>query len=68
MSQNSSLGHFLKGLSLASDRVAVQIEGDVVGADHDAVARTIDEVAVERRIGGDRLAAADLDGLRCLSA
>jgi hypothetical protein len=39
------------------DRVAVQIEGDVVGPDDDAVVRTIDEITVERRVDSDRVAA-----------
>jgi hypothetical protein len=57
-------GALLDQLAVAGDRVAVQIERDAVGADHDAVVRAVDEVALERRIDGDRLAAADLDGLR----
>src|SRR5215218_10315354 len=43
---------------VAIDRVAVEIERDVVGSDHDAVARAVHEVAVERRVGGDGVAAA----------
>jgi hypothetical protein len=37
--------------------VAVQIEGDVVASDHDAVVRAVQEIALERRVGRDRLAA-----------
>jgi hypothetical protein len=46
--------------AVTAERVAVQIEGDVVGADHDPVVRAVEKVAVERRVGGDRLAAAGL--------
>jgi hypothetical protein len=54
----------LDRLAVAGDRVAVQIERDAVGADHDAVVRAVDEVAVERRVGGNRVAAAHVDLLR----
>jgi hypothetical protein len=40
--------------------VVVQVEGDVVGADDDAVVGAVDEVVVEGRVGGDRVAAAQL--------
>ena len=40
------------------DGVAVEIEGDVVSADDDAVVWAVDEVAVQRCIGGDGVAAA----------
>ena len=43
--------------AVAVDPVAVQIEGDVIGADHDPVVGAVDEVAVERRVGGDRVTA-----------
>ena len=48
--------------SVAVDRVAVQVEGDVVGADDDAVVGAVDEVVVEGRVGGDRVAALRLLG------
>ena len=48
--------------TVAVDRVAVQVEGDVVGADHDAVVGAVDEVVVEGRVGGDRVAALGLLG------
>jgi hypothetical protein len=51
-------------LSLALDRMTVQIEGDPVRADRDPGAAALRQVAVERRIGGDRLTAAGIDGLR----
>ena len=46
--------------AVAGDLVAVQIEGDVVRTDDDAVVRAVDQVAVERCVGGDRVAAADM--------
>src|ERR671910_1374970 len=48
------------GTRVAVDQVAVQIEGDVVCPDHDPVVRAVDEIAVERRVGRDRVAAADV--------
>src|SRR5918996_3073781 len=54
------LGARLERLTVTIDRVAVHIQGDVVCPDHDAVVRTVDEVAVERRVGGDRGAAVDV--------
>jgi hypothetical protein len=38
--------------------VPVQIEGNVVGSDHDSVVRAVEEIGVERRVGRDRVAAA----------
>ena len=52
-----ALGALLERLAVAGDRVAVQIEGDVVGTDHDSVVRAAKEVAVERRVDRDRVAA-----------
>ena len=46
--------------AVSVDPVAVEIEGDVVSADHDPVVRAVDEVAVEPRVGGDRVAALGL--------
>jgi hypothetical protein len=46
------------------DRVSVQIQGDVVRANHDAVVRTVDEIGVERRVGGDGRAAGQVAGQR----
>jgi hypothetical protein len=46
------------------DRVTVQVQGDVVRADHDAVAGTVDQVAVELRVLRDRCAAPDVGGER----
>src|SRR5919106_778150 len=54
------LGAWLERLTVTIDRVAVQIQGDVVCPDHDAVVRTVDEVAVKRRVGGDRGAAVEV--------
>ena len=59
-SQNSRSGALLERLAVAGDRVAVQIEGDVVGTDHDSVVRAVKEVAVERRVDRDRVAATRL--------
>jgi hypothetical protein len=55
-------------LALAGNCVAVQIERDVVRADRDPGAAALRQVAVERRIGGDRLATADMVGLRRVGA
>ena len=44
-------------LAVARDRVPIQVEGDVVRADDDSVARTVREVAVECRVGRDRVPA-----------
>ena len=41
------------------DRVAVEIERDVVGTDHEPVAGTVDEIALQPSVLGDRLAALD---------
>ena len=43
--------------AIAIDPVAVQIERDVVGADHDAVVGAVDEIAAEGGVGCDRVAA-----------
>src|SRR5215217_4451303 len=45
---------------VAVDQVAVEVEGDPVGADNDPVVWAVEEVGVQRGVGGDRLAAADL--------
>ena len=58
----------LDRLAVAGDRVTVQVERDVVGADHDAVARAVREVAVERRVRRDRVAAVDTGGGACPAA
>jgi hypothetical protein len=55
-------GARLELLAVALDAVPVQIEGNVVGADHDAVVRAVEEIAVERRVGGDCVAAAHVAG------
>ena len=39
------------------DGVPVQVEGDVVGSDDDPVAGAVDEIGVQRRVGGDGVAA-----------
>ena len=44
--------------AVAVDRVAVQIEGDVVGPDHDALVWTVAEIPVKRRVLPDLLPAA----------
>jgi hypothetical protein len=44
--------------AVTADRVAVQVERDVVRTDHDPVARAVGEIAVELRIGIDDRAAA----------
>src|SRR5215207_2980137 len=38
--------------AVAVDQVAIQVERDAVGADHDAVIRTVDEVLLEGRVQG----------------
>ena len=43
--------------SVAVDPMAVQVQRDPGGTDHDAVVRAVLEVAVEGHIGGDRVAA-----------
>ena len=48
----------------AVDRMTVQIERDVVGADDQPVAGAVRKVVVDRRALGDRLATAD-GGARC---
>jgi hypothetical protein len=45
-------------LAVAVDRVAVQIERDVIGADHDSIVWAVDQIAVERRVSDDRVATA----------
>jgi hypothetical protein len=50
--------------TVAVNRVAVEIEGDVVCADQDAVVGAVDEVVVEGRVSGDRVAAPWLRGGR----
>jgi hypothetical protein len=53
--------------ALAVDRVPVQVQGDVVGADDDPVVGAVGEVLVEDDVGGDRVAAVQLlRGLRTL--
>jgi hypothetical protein len=47
-----------EGFAIAIDGMTVQVEGDVVGTDHDAVVRAIREINVEIRIDRDRVAAA----------
>jgi hypothetical protein len=47
-------------LPVTVDRVVVQVEGDVVGADDDAVVGAVGEVVVEGRVGGNRVAALQL--------
>jgi hypothetical protein len=44
--------------AVAVDPMAIQVEGDVLGADHDSVVRAVDEVAVERRVRNDRVSTA----------
>src|SRR5215207_1748689 len=39
------------------DSVVVQVERDIVGTDDDPVVGAVDEVVVEGRVGGDRVAA-----------
>src|SRR5215211_3534703 len=58
----------LERLAVAVDRVIVQIEGDVVGADDDADVGAVDEVLVEGRVGGDRVAALRLLDSGCLAS
>jgi hypothetical protein len=45
-------------LRRSGDRVAGEVEGDVVGTDDDAVAGTIDEIVLEPGVRGDDVAAA----------
>jgi hypothetical protein len=44
--------------AVAVDDMAVQVERDVVGADHDPVVGAVGEVRDELRVHGDRVAAA----------
>ncbi len=44
-------------LVVTVDRVPVEVEGNVVGADHDPVVRAVDQVAVKLRVGLDLVAA-----------
>jgi hypothetical protein len=44
--------------AVAVNGVAVEIQGDVVGTDHDAVVGAVDQVAVQGRVGGNGVAAA----------
>ena len=54
-------------IAVTVDGVAVQVEGDVVGPDHEAVAGAVDQVRVERRVLRHHVAA--LDVVReCLTA
>src|SRR4051812_29410086 len=53
--------------SVAVDGVAVQVERDAVSTNHDAVVSTVDQVAVEPRIHGDLVAAADVTRQRPVS-
>jgi hypothetical protein len=55
-------------LAIAVDPVAVEIEGDVVSANHDPVVWAVDQVAVQRRVGGDGVAAAHVACQRRTSA
>jgi hypothetical protein len=48
--------------------MAVQIQGNVVGADHDPVVGAVDQVAVQRRVGGDGVAATHVACQRRTSA
>jgi hypothetical protein len=43
--------------AVAVDRVPVQVQGDPVGTDDDAVVGAVDEVLVQDDVGGDRVAA-----------
>src|SRR5436190_17698395 len=54
--------------AVAVDRVAVQIEGDVIRPDQDPVVRAVDEILVEGRVGGDRVTAAHGDCVRRAAA
>ena len=68
-SQKSWIGSQAEsGVVIAIDRVAVEVERDVIGGDDDPVVRAVDEVVVERRVGGDRRAAAHVAGGRLTGA
>ena len=60
---HAGVAEFLVGIAARSrspitvNQMAVQVEGDAVGPDHDPVVGAVDEVLVERGVGGDRVAA-----------
>jgi hypothetical protein len=62
------LGAGVDRRAVAVDGVAVEIEGDVVSANDDAVVGAVDQVAVQRRVGGDGVAAAHVAGQRLAAA
>src|SRR6476659_5494846 len=56
------------GGPVSVDRVAVQVERDVVRPDEDADFGAVDEVLMELRVGGDRVAAAHVGCMRWAAA
>ena len=54
-------------VAVAVQNVTVQVQGDVVGTDHDAVTGAVDQVRVERRVLRDHVAAVDVTR-ECLAA
>ena len=61
-------GAVVAELAVAVDGVSVEIERHPVGADHDPVVRAIDQVCVELRVGGDRVAAGHRASQRLFTA